>query len=213
MTTLKTDYYSLGAPRQNLQYFGFCMLATVVLVLSAFTSATFASEQIQQQDRQTVYFDTPPSAEEVGQYLFAEPEPVKRTRSISFRNPEEQRLGQRSVGMPVLFRYGETKIVEESKPFLDTIGEMMASAQYENEKLIVEGHTDAVGSDEFNQKLSDMRALAIRDYLVAKFSIDPFRLFPVGRGESLLYQPDKPNDATNRRVEFLAFGNNRRGAR
>ena len=67
----------------------------------------------------------------------------------------------------------------------------------------IEGHTDNVGTDAMNQKLSNDRAKAVRDYLVSK-SISSKRLKTVGYGKS---KPIASNDseegrAQNRRVEF-----------
>jgi outer membrane protein OmpA-like peptidoglycan-associated protein len=65
------------------------------------------------------------------------------------------------------------------------------------------GHTDSVGSDEYNQRLSLRRAEAVRNHLVSQ-GINPARITVDGRGES---QPEVPNDteanrAKNRRVEI-----------
>lgn len=67
----------------------------------------------------------------------------------------------------------------------------------------IEGHTDAEGTPERNQKLSDRRAKAVSDYLV-EAGVDANRLSPVGYGET---RPVAPNDtaenrAKNRRIEF-----------
>jgi outer membrane protein OmpA-like peptidoglycan-associated protein len=90
---------------------------------------------------------------------------------------------------------------EESKPELNRLVSLMK----ENNNMIIElsGHTDAVGSDEENQILSDKRAAAVKKYLVAK-GIKENRLFNIGYGET---QPvaDNNNDIDrqlNRRVEF-----------
>jgi outer membrane protein OmpA-like peptidoglycan-associated protein len=107
--------------------------------------------------------------------------------------------------MPILFHFGKTTIVEKSQPFLDSVGQMLTSEAYADRTLVVEGHTDAVGARAYNQRLSELRALAIKEYLVEQFSIDPYRLFPVGKGEDMLYRPDSPKDALNRRVEFLPY--------
>ena len=70
--------------------------------------------------------------------------------------------------------------------------------------LTVEGHTDDVGSDDDNLALSEARAQAVVDYLVAG-GIDPARLTAVGYGES---QPVATNETAegrseNRRIQFV----------
>jgi OOP family OmpA-OmpF porin len=70
-------------------------------------------------------------------------------------------------------------------------------------KVEIRGHTDSIGSDAFNQTLSEKRAQAVKDYLVSK-GVDPNRLTVKGMGEA---DPVATNDtpegrAQNRRVEF-----------
>lgn len=70
-------------------------------------------------------------------------------------------------------------------------------------KLIIEGHTDNVGSEENNQMLSEKRAIAVKAYLTSK-GISENRLQPVGYGESKpLYDNDSQEGRNlNRRVEL-----------
>ena len=81
----------------------------------------------------------------------------------------------------------------------------------ENYKIEVSGHTDDVGTDEYNLKLSERRAKAVYDYLIRK-DIDPKILTSVGYGKTRQYKiitPDMSKEkkeeyrARNRRVEFF----------
>lgn len=155
--------------------------------------------------RDTVFYKSPPSADDLGAHLFPENDIKTRSRSITFADSQDPSEPEKSVSMPVLFHFGKTTIVEESRPFVDSVGEMLLKEEYATRTLIVEGHTDAVGSESSNQRLSEQRALAIKDYLVTRYGIDPFRLFPTGKGESRLFKPEAPTDGENRRVEFLAY--------
>lgn len=79
---------------------------------------------------------------------------------------------------------------------------------YPGVEIEIAGHTDSVGSDAYNQKLSQRRAKAVRDYLIANFGMDPARLTAVGYGES---KPIASNDtdagrAENRRMEAVLKG-------
>jgi len=70
-------------------------------------------------------------------------------------------------------------------------------------KVTIGGHTDSVGSDEYNQKLSDRRANAVKQALINE-GVDAAKLDAIGYGES---QPVATNDtaegrAKNRRTEF-----------
>lgn len=76
--------------------------------------------------------------------------------------------------------------------------------QYGDRTIIIEGHTDNVGSDAFNLGLSQQRAAAVRDYLVSK-GIDSGRMTVLGKGEG---NPVDSNESAigrqhNRRVEII----------
>jgi len=167
----------------------------------------------QSKARDTIYFTLPPSPEVLASHLFGEAEKRPLTRSISFKKSPSTNsqtnttpvVAQKSVTMPVLFHFGKTSITNASKPFLDNVGKMLVAESNIDRALVVEGHTDAVGSNEFNQRLSELRALAIRDYLVENYGINPIRLMPVGKGESTLYNTINPNSGENRRVEFMPY--------
>lgn len=80
--------------------------------------------------------------------------------------------------------------------------------QYPGVKVEIDGHTDAIGSDEYNQKLSLRRAEAVRMYLVKNLGMDPALLTAVGFGKS---KPIASNDteegrAKNRRIEAVLDG-------
>jgi outer membrane protein OmpA-like peptidoglycan-associated protein len=75
--------------------------------------------------------------------------------------------------------------------------------EYPTAKFTVEGHTDSVGSEKLNQRLSDSRANAVKEYLVEN-GIDAFRLSALGYGESKPIDTNKTRAgrANNRRVEI-----------
>ena len=73
-------------------------------------------------------------------------------------------------------------------------------------KVEIQGHTDDIGTAEYNQMLSEKRAQSVMAYLVEN-GIDPARLTAKGYGEE---RPRFPNDseenrARNRRVEMVPF--------
>jgi OOP family OmpA-OmpF porin len=75
--------------------------------------------------------------------------------------------------------------------------------QYPDLNVVIEGHTDSIGSDAYNEKLSRERADAVKNYMVEKNGIDANRIKAIGFGEK---QPVASNDtsegrAQNRRVE------------
>ncbi len=103
----------------------------------------------------------------------------------------------------ILFDTGSDRIRGESKPTLDMIGQMLTS--HADLKLTIEGHTDNVGSAASNQSLSDKRAAAVRQFLIANYHVDASRLTSKGLGST---KPAASNDTPegrqqNRRVELV----------
>jgi outer membrane protein OmpA-like peptidoglycan-associated protein len=68
------------------------------------------------------------------------------------------------------------------------------------------GNTDAKGSREYNLKLSQERADAIRAALIDPFGIAPSRIEAVGLGEEQLLNAANPEAAENRRVQLINIG-------
>src|SRR3990170_8780740 len=80
--------------------------------------------------------------------------------------------------------------------------------KYPGAKIRLEGHTDSIATEEYNQRLSERRADAVRDYLVKEGACAAANTTTVGYGET---RPVAPNDteegrAKNRRVEILILG-------
>jgi outer membrane protein OmpA-like peptidoglycan-associated protein len=87
---------------------------------------------------------------------------------------------------------------------------LMADALYhpylQGYRFLVIGHTDAKGGREYNLKLSQQRADAIRAALIDPFGISPARIEAVGLGEEQLLNAAKPEAAENRRVQLINIG-------
>ena len=104
-----------------------------------------------------------------------------------------------AVGFRINFAFNSAAIPRGDQPQLDRIVQLMREAP--TLALSIEGHTDAVGSADYNLDLSRQRAVAVARYLVVQ-GIDPSRLEAVGKGktEPLMADPYAPQ---NRRVQFL----------
>jgi outer membrane protein OmpA-like peptidoglycan-associated protein len=99
------------------------------------------------------------------------------------------------------FDTGSTEIKRGFHSTLDKLADVVI--RYQKTTLTVVGHTDSVGSSDFNQKLSEDRALSVASYFEAK-DVNPMRLATVGRGEA---EPVARNNSeagrrANRRVEI-----------
>jgi len=107
-----------------------------------------------------------------------------------------------SVALDVLFANNSSQIensdadnIIEFVDFMKLYGSTMA---------IIEGHSSSVGTDEYNQFLSQKRAYSVKDMLVTKYDIDASRLTTVGYGETQLKDTAKNAQAhkVNRRIEI-----------
>jgi OmpA-OmpF porin, OOP family len=104
----------------------------------------------------------------------------------------------------ILFDFDKDTLKEESKPTLDAISKLLES--HPDMKLAIVGHTDDVGSAEYNLDLSRRRAENVVAELVDEYDIDEDRLHASGAG---MTEPVASNDtdegrAKNRRVELRA---------
>ncbi len=105
----------------------------------------------------------------------------------------------------VLFDFGKATLKPGTREKLAKISGILLA--YPGLTLEVEGHTDSIGSDEYNQKLSEARANAVRDYLIGE-GIKPDSITARGLGKS---QPVASNSTPegrqqNRRVEMVVSG-------
>ena len=105
------------------------------------------------------------------------------------------------VELDVKFDFDKSEVKPDSQADIRSLAEFMK--QYPQTTTTVEGHTDSIGTDAYNQGLSERRANAVRDVLVNQHGIDTGRVSAVGYGET---RPVADNDseagrAINRRVE------------
>jgi len=115
-------------------------------------------------------------------------EPSRRTRSSA-------------LALPVQFAFDSADILPAARPQLDALAEGIRLLP-EVQAVVIEGHTDAKGTDQYNEQLSQRRAWSVKRYLVSVHSIDPARLKPVGLGEYATLPGRDPNASDNRRVQF-----------
>jgi len=136
-----------------------------------------------------------------GHYLFdkeeeaaAQPPPPP---PVTLPPPTSRRIVLRGVN----FDFNQSAIRADSRPILDEAAAVLK--QNSNVRISVEGHTDYIGTDEYNEKLSVRRAEAVFRYLVNR-GVAPSRMGVIGYGRS---QPVADNTtesgrAENRRVEL-----------
>ncbi len=123
--------------------------------------------------------------------------------------PQRQRV---TFSAESLFGFDKSTLRPEGKAALNTFEQSLVGTEFNN--IQVEGHTDRIGSEAYNQKLSMERAEMVKSYLVTEGRLDPAKISAVGKGESSpITLPDacpgtKRNDAliaclqADRRVEI-----------
>ncbi len=90
---------------------------------------------------------------------------------------------------------------EYAYPFLDKLAVLLT--QHENLHLILEGHSDVVGSDEYNYWLSGSRAAALKSYLVSRgVQADRIRIHAYGNTRPITLDNSQDGRRANRRVDF-----------
>ena len=101
----------------------------------------------------------------------------------------------------VNFEFNSAQITPESYPIL--YGAIQYLNQYPDIRVEIQGYTDNIGPETYNQQLSERRANSVRDYLVAK-GINPSRLVAKGCGESIPVANNSTPEgrSLNRRIEF-----------
>ncbi|MET2830922.1 OmpA family protein [Mesorhizobium shangrilense] len=113
-----------------------------------------------------------------------------------------------AVNLYVTFAYDSADLLNDSIITLDALGKALTDPSLASARFLISGHTDARGTDEYNQKLSERRAKAVADYLVSKFGVDASRLEVKGYGKTELYDPNRPDDQVNRRVQVVNLSAN-----
>jgi outer membrane protein OmpA-like peptidoglycan-associated protein len=108
-----------------------------------------------------------------------------------------------SIDLEVNFDYNSDNIGLKAMPQVTALGEALASPDLKGGTFILAGHTDAKGSDTYNQGLSERRAEAVKQFLAEKYGIDANNLVTVGYGKSQLKNPDGPFASENRRVQVI----------
>jgi OOP family OmpA-OmpF porin len=110
-----------------------------------------------------------------------------------------------TLNADALFDFDKSVLKPAAKASLDSLVGQVKNLTLE--VIIAVGHTDSIGTDAYNQKLSVRRAQSVKQYLVSK-GIEPNRVYVEGKGESQPVADNKTKEgrAKNRRVEIEAIG-------
>jgi outer membrane protein OmpA-like peptidoglycan-associated protein len=113
------------------------------------------------------------------------------------------RAGPDALALPVQFDFDSARILPQATRQLDAMAAGIKLAA-PGTRVVIEGHTDAIGATPYNERLSRRRAQAVKEYLIVHHGIAPATLRTVGMGPYRPFDPANPYARENRRVEFRA---------
>jgi outer membrane protein OmpA-like peptidoglycan-associated protein len=126
------------------------------------------------------------------------------TRSLTTAEREQiTSIAQKrlSIDLEVNFDYNSDHIGSKGIPQVSALGQALSSPELKGDTFILAGHTDAKGSDTYNQGLSERRAETVKRFLFKKYGIDASNLVTVGSTQ--LKNPSGPYASENRRVQVI----------
>jgi outer membrane protein OmpA-like peptidoglycan-associated protein len=169
-------------------------MVRAAILTAALTTASVARAQEQAQQ---------PTREQVIESLKAK----QLTRCPQFDPKYGCSVGPAArIDVEVRFAFASSALDRAARAQLTALGAELGRAERKGTRLVVHGHTDARGGDDFNQRLSERRATAVKHVLVATFGLPDETVAAVGHGKGELKNTADPFAAENRRVEISAAG-------
>jgi outer membrane protein OmpA-like peptidoglycan-associated protein len=129
-----------------------------------------------------------------------------QTRSLSLDDREhmaEIATKRPKVDLEINFDFNSAELTPKAEPQLNSLGKALTAKELAGSVIMLGGHTDAKGGDEYNQGLSERRAETVKRFLIDTYKIPAANLVTAGYGKK---GPKNPNDlyaAENRRVEIV----------
>lgn len=130
----------------------------------------------------------------------------RRTRSLT--SDERDKIAslaqtRPSIDLEINFDFDSAAIGQNAMPQVTNLGEALASPDLKGATFVLAGHTDAKGTDGYNQGLSERRAESVKRFLQEKYGIEADHLVTVGYGKTQLKNQTDPFSGENRRVQVV----------
>lgn len=129
---------------------------------------------------------------------------LKPSRGISVEEAAKDASGP-TLNLYINFEYNSADLKQDSLITLNNLAAALKDDRLSAYDFLIGGHTDAVGSEAFNLKLSEQRAWSVKKYLMSRHSVPGVRLIEKGFGETRLLDPSKPLNGVNRRVQITTL--------
>jgi outer membrane protein OmpA-like peptidoglycan-associated protein len=139
-----------------------------------------------------------------------------QTRSLSLDQRErmaEIAPKRPKVNLDINFEYNSASLSPKAEPQLHDLGKALSNAELAGSTVMVGGHTDAKGGDDYNQRLSERRAETVKRFLVRNYRIPAENLISAGYGKKGLKNAADPLASENRRVEIVNMAERDEAAR
>ncbi len=108
-----------------------------------------------------------------------------------------------SVDLEIYFEFASAELAPLAMLTLNTLGRTLADPRLADQTFVIGGFTDGKGSPDYNLRLSQQRADAVRQFLITQFGIAPSRLIAKGFGKARLKNAANPQALENRRVQII----------
>jgi outer membrane protein OmpA-like peptidoglycan-associated protein len=125
------------------------------------------------------------------------------TRSLSVGEREKVAViakDKPKIDLEINFDFNSDRISKSAMPTVDALAKALNDKTIKGSTFMLAGYTDAKGSEDYNQGLSERRAAAVKKILVDKYGIAAENLMTAGYGKTHLKDAANPYDAVNRRV-------------
>ena len=131
-----------------------------------------------------------------------------KTRGITIEERDElskivEKAAMPSIDLEINFALNSADLEPSAVVALQQLGAALASPALASGSFLVAGHTDARGSKDYNQILSEKRAQKVKSFLTQNFAIADDRLLAVGYGQEQLKNTADPYADENRRVKII----------
>lgn len=141
----------------------------------------------------------------IGRYMDRQVEEIQR----DLEGVKVERIGEGillTFDSGLTFDYNSSKIKNSTKENLSDLSAILE--KYSDTEILLQGHTDSSGSNDYNMELSEKRAKAVRNYLVQN-KIDSRRFIIEGHGETMPIADNntEAGKQKNRRVELAIYAN------